>query len=361
MTYWLRLTNLLAGGCGLLFLQGPVLAADHRDAPVIDQFSAVDINDLYMFRAPADSSKLVVVMTTHPLSNPDFATSYHYQPDAVYRFFFTTNEQATPTSQVDFVFSPFENGKQTFHAVFPNGITVVGEVTEATVNSGPPNEPIVTEGPAGSDIMIFTGPRDDPFFFDLVGFNRVVAGTGGFTGIDRFSGFNVNAIVAQFPISLVVGGAQQFAAWAVTYTATGDAAGKPITDPASVQLEQRDRMGNPAVNTALISPPLKDAYNTAIPENDPRDFAPVILKSLDNFGTNPQNTQILASVAVPDTLKFDVSKPDEYPNGRRLSDDVIDTLLTLIFNGPTSDGVNGNDAAFLDTFPYLAPPHQAQP
>src|SRR5690242_10168832 len=307
MTYWLRLMNLTAGAFALLFFQIPAFAADHRDAPVIDLFSAVDINDLYMFRAPDDPSKLVVVMSTHPLSNPDFATSYHYQPDAVYRFFFSTNDQAIPTSQIDFVFSPFEKGKQTYRAFFPNGIAVEGEVTEPTVKSGPPNEPIVTEGPADSGITIFAGPRDDPFFFDLVGFNRVVAGTGDFAGIDRFAGFNVNAIVAQFPISLVAGEAQTFAAWAVTYTATDDASGKPVVDPASVHLEQRDRMGNPAVTTALIPAALKDAYNAGIPENDPRDFAPVILKSLGNFGTNAENTQILASVAVPDTLKFDVS------------------------------------------------------
>ena len=53
---------------------------------------------------------------------------------------------------------------------------------------------------------------------------------------------------------------------------------------------------------------------------------------------------------------------DGFPNGRQLEDDVIDTLLGLIFEGtagPLTDGVDENDEAFLDEFPYLAPPHQA--
>ena len=48
-----------------------------------------------------------------------------------------------------------------------------------------------------------------------------------------------------------------------------------------------------------------------------------------------------------------------FPNGRRLQDDVIDTILTIVNNGsPLGDNVNGNDVAFRDVFPYLAPAQQ---
>jgi hypothetical protein len=55
-----------------------------------------------------------------------------------------------------------------------------------------------------------------------------------------------------------------------------------------------------------------------------------------------------------------------FPNGRRLADDVIDIALQVMegaaTNGPVQalaagDGVNGNDVAFGDTFPYVALPH----
>jgi hypothetical protein len=51
-----------------------------------------------------------------------------------------------------------------------------------------------------------------------------------------------------------------------------------------------------------------------------------------------------------------------FPNGRRLEDDVVDIYVQLIggfLKGnrlPAGDGVDVNDKAFLDTFPYQAAP-----
>ena len=83
------------------------------------------------------------------------------------------------------------------------------------------------------------------------------------------------------------------------------------------------------------------------------------MASLQSLGTNDENIGILASVALPDTLKLDPSAPSGYPNGRLPEDDVVDTLLFFIFNQtPVADGVAGNDVAFEAEFPYLAPPQQ---
>lgn len=355
MSLFVRRRELLIGAGALLLPPLPALAADHRDSPTVDDNIATDITDIYMFRAPSNSRRLVMVMNTHPFSTPNEAASYHYDPSALYRFFFSTKKSAEPTAEIDFIFTPFQDGGQNFTAFFPDGTVVTGPVTQGTVNSTTPNPPMITKGPSGSGIEIFAGPRDDPFFFDFVGFERFLAGTGTFTGTDAFAGFNVNSIVVQFPISLAAGHHSTFAAWGVTYTSP-----EPLIGPPFTQLTQIDRMGNPGVNTVYIPASLKDAFNAGIPQDDPTVFGPVILQTLATIGTNATNTQILASVAVPDTLKFDTSKPDGFPNGRQLGDDVIDTLLTLTFNGnPGSDGVNGNDVPFMTDFPYLAPPHQA--
>jgi hypothetical protein len=52
-----------------------------------------------------------------------------------------------------------------------------------------------------------------------------------------------------------------------------------------------------------------------------------------------------------------------FPNGRALADDVTDTLLTVACNNGShiGDGVDGNDLAFSQTFPYLASPHSGNP
>jgi hypothetical protein len=77
---------------------------------------------------------------------------------------------------------------------------------------------------------------------------------------------------------------------------------------------------------------------------------------------------VLATVLSPDIVTIDFSKPVAFPNGRRLTDDVVTAALGLVLNhgnvlggGPgISDGVPANDSAFLSTFPYEAAPHQPQ-
>jgi hypothetical protein len=49
------------------------------------------------------------------------------------------------------------------------------------------------------------------------------------------------------------------------------------------------------------------------------------------------------------------------PNGRRLRDDVIDTILNVVTNGviTTGDNVNSNqDRNLRDAFPFVARTHQ---
>src|SRR4051812_23272317 len=109
-----KLARMLLGAAAALSLTLgiPAMAADHRDAPTIDDYSAIDINDVYMFRDPADSSKLIVALSTQAVADPQFGPSYHFQPNALYRLNFTHAASAEPTAVIDFVFGPFENGRQ---------------------------------------------------------------------------------------------------------------------------------------------------------------------------------------------------------------------------------------------------------
>ena len=75
----------------------------------------------------------------------------------------------------------------------------------------------------------------------------------------------------------------------------------------------------------------------------------------------------VANIVVPDTIKVDLSQPSGFPNGRRLTDSVIDTELAWIFldlsKHPADTltklplGPQANDVAFRADFPYLAPPN----
>src|SRR5437764_3737232 len=105
----LGLTAVLAAAAALLFNPIAVMAADHRDAPTIDDYSAIDINDVFMFRDPADCApgpgcNLVVAISTQAVADPLFGSSYHFQENALYQLNFTTRADANPTAHVDFVF-----------------------------------------------------------------------------------------------------------------------------------------------------------------------------------------------------------------------------------------------------------------
>ena len=356
----------------------PAMAADHRDSPVVDDDPAADINDVYMFRDPNDKTKLVLVLSTYPLEDPRFATSYQYDPDVIFQIGFDTTGDGTFKHFLSAQFSPLTDGAgslQTVTITMPSGRTITGNVTQPTIQAPEP-KPI---GTFSNGVTIFAGPRDDPFFFDLIGFNRVVAkikatsvnggpGTADpslFTHVDAFAGFNVQALVIEAPISDFVGKSQKFGISAFSYRKVGP---KIRSDARTVTFggtmyESVDRMGNPAVNTAFITPALKDTYNTSLPKNDAADYASTVLASLKLFGTNKANTAILASVVFPDTLKMDLSKADGFPNGRRLQDFVIDTELQLAFNQPLGgsfgDGVKGNDVPYLTHFPFVGEPHTA--
>lgn len=357
----MRLTRLpAAAGLAIAALPSTVtLAADHREAPLIRQDLAADIADLYAFRSPSDPSRIVLAMTVNGFSAPSENTTFTFAPDVRYSFRIDSTGDAVEDTRIDVTFADDGAGGQTYNYTVGSSIAVVGQAVTAPTLEPAPNAPIVNAGPEG--IVSFAGQRDDPFFFDVVGFNRFLAGTGGFDGSDGFAGFNVSAIVFELPVRLVDGGSDALQIWATTErrTATIRRSDAGVLEFALGPLQQIERMGNPAVNTALVPAAKKDLYNIAVPANDAADFAGDLVASLESLGTNAKNIGILASVAVPDTLKFDATTASAFPNGRAPADDVVDTLLFFIFNQtPVPDGADANDVPFLPSFPYLAPPHQ---
>jgi len=130
-----------------------------------------------------------------------------------------------------------------------------------------------------------------------------------------------------------------------------------------------DRMGVPAVNVALIPFARKDEYNSGTPEEDANGrFAGDIVATLRALGTNDTNIGILAGIAVlnGDYLRLNLNTANTgsgggnnsgagFPNGRRLGDDTVDTLLFFILNQrPLPDNVNANDVPLQDAFPFFA-------
>jgi hypothetical protein len=146
----------------------PANAADHRDAPTVDEYSAIDINDVFMFRDPREPEPRC--RTEHAGGcRPAVRVILPFPRKRAVSVEFTTRSDARPTAHIDFVFGPFGNSPdcptaaacQSFKAFFPNDHVVKGFTTQGTPAATHLAPVINTAG----DIKVFAGPREDPFFF----------------------------------------------------------------------------------------------------------------------------------------------------------------------------------------------------
>lgn len=373
---------------------GAVRAADHGDAPNVAGDQACDLADVYFFLDPNNNHKVVLIGTFRGFIVPGEAVNFGiYDPNVRYRFGIENTGNARADAFIDVTFDKraanfgppprqiLEVPKaQTATVRLPNGQSFTAPVLNPSLGSTPPPQ-TVTFNAGGTGVDFFAGEVDDPFFFDIPAFGKFVASVRNgspdpsalMRGRDTFAGYNVLSIAMRFPVSMLRGTSNIIGANLMSQRAT-----QTIQDNGRITrsgtYHTLDRMGNPAVNVALIPFNKKDEYNAATTQDDANgQFAGGIVATLRALGTSEANIATLAQVAVVhgDFLHLDVSIPNSgpgggdnaaasFPNGRRLRDDTIDILLNIITNGAitTGDNVNANDVPLGNTFPFLAPPHQ---
>jgi hypothetical protein len=309
----------VAVGLGLLGVVGGAQGADHLDAPGMTSpggSGQLDIADVYAFPSPEDRASTTLVMTVNPAAGVLSPTAF--SRTANYQFVVDNDMDARPEGyfKVNFTTNPDSSGRQDYQVVWaPAGgsAKVLGRGTTGDVVQ-------LTGGG-----RVWAGLADDPFFFDLNAF----LGSGGRSfcddgATDFFAGLNVDAIVLEVPTGDTVDG--QFSVWGRT----------------RLNGRQIDRMGFPVVNTVFIPSARKTQYNQSLPLNDQRLFGRFVGD--------------LSSVLLPDQLPLDTTSSGGFPNGRRLTDDVIDIELQLITgDSSASDCIDANDVPLPTSFPYLAP------
>jgi hypothetical protein len=384
----MKLSKILAAGflgaaMSFFAVPSPARAADHGDAPNVDNDSGADIADVFAFLDPKDNTKVCILGTFHGFIVPGEAANFAaFDPNVLYRFAIENTGDAKPDEFIDLTFSERTAAgvPQTATIKLPNKKTFFAPTTPSTLAATANPQNVTTDPVTG--VSFFGGETDDPFFFDLVGFNRFVASvkagapdaTTLSRGRDTFAGYNVVTIALDIPKALLTGkkNATKIGVEFMTLRRT-QTLNKSGVVRSSGAYHQVDRMGNPAVNVALIPFALKNAYNAASPIDDAKGkFAAEIVATLKVFGTDQTHINALAGVAITtgDYLHLDLTIPNTgagggdvtgagFPNGRRPKDNTIDIILTIINNGsPLSQGVVANDVPLNDTFPFLALPQQ---
>jgi hypothetical protein len=220
---------------GLLVAAGvavvTVLASgsDHQDTPDVELNPMMDMTDIYAFPSPTPG-RIVLVMDTRAFLTPAQAADPvqgSFDPDLLYQFKIDNNGDYTEDRVIQVTFSG-EGAAQQVQLRGPTAPPVVGammnEVADATtaVSGG-----LGTVLGSPSDIQLFAGPRDDPFFLDLEAAFCILPDRKPVTGelsapcdlpgvppfrpageaVNYVNGFNVLSIAIELPSSLLENGA----------------------------------------------------------------------------------------------------------------------------------------------------------
>lgn len=274
---------------------------------------------------------------------------------------------------------------------------------------------------------VFAGQRADPFFvdlggtFDLLNIRKIPGNMGG--GVNGLKNYNVHTIAIQVPKArLAASGAMPSGAndpkaiigvWSTTERlATRVLPGQPASggdnpaDPNNdARFRQVSRLGMPLVNEVVVPLGFKDLFNGSQPKDDAQFIGPVLdpevpklFKALFNIDAPPAPRNDIAMVFLTgikglnqpanvkpsEMLRLNMMVPvtrepnrmgvlggdlQGFPNGRRLTDDVVDITLQVAAgvlvegfnkapNNQLGDGVDVPATPMLPAFPYVGTPYQ---
>ncbi|MER6354429.1 DUF4331 domain-containing protein [Streptomyces sp. NPDC001634] len=405
---------------------GAASASSHREAPLISGQPQYDNTDLYAFVSPDKPDTTTIIANFIPFEEPSggpnfytFADDAQYdihidnngdaQGELVFRYTFKThvknkNTFLYNTGAVKSLNDPNLNVTQTYDIELlklhkeklVSRTKIADDVPVAPSNVGKASMPdygklrdqAVYKLAGGA--TTFAGQAADPFFADLRVFDLLYGGNLSEVGNNTLKGYNVNSLAIQVPNSYIRESSKQPVVGIWSTVQRKNARG---------YYEQISRLGNPLVNEVVNPQKDKDKFNASQPwydaqflknvtnpelpklieqiykikaPSEPRnDLVDVFLKGVKGLNQPPYvkpaeelrlNTSIKPSMH-PKRLGVLDGDNAGFPNGRRLTDDVIDEALQVMEGflvgqkTGLSDKVDAADGKFGNSFPYLAEPN----
>lgn len=205
-------------GCAFT-LAGIIYAADHIDSPNVTG-NSTDITDLYVFQGE-NKGNMVFVANTQGLLNPSATGTAKFNENTLIQFSIDNNGDNIEDLVIQGKYDA-QNKKVTVYG--PIKPSMVG--TQSKIEGRQMASVQVTDYGQSpkigkeNNVSVFAGPRDDPFFFDLDAFKKVIAGTASSfakPGKDTFAGTNVLSLIIEVPKSMLGAPASgAISVWATT-------------------------------------------------------------------------------------------------------------------------------------------------
>jgi len=382
----------------------PGYSSDHADTAQIFQNPGTDISDVFLFQSPSSDGKVTLAMCVNPLIPMGQGGSKSFDPNVLYQFKIDNNGDAVEDLVIQARFSGTgPNQQMKLYGPLP---PLVKGTTSVLLGGRPASGRINTSFGGFRGVRAFSGAREDPFFFDLERFFAILPDRATpITGIEvpnpnepqltswrepgeavdflSNGGFNVMAIVVEVPKgslkgrSRTQGNKNVIGVWCTTSVLTAQG------------WVQRDRLARPVVNEvfATVANDRHRINNEISPTGDFAELRNDILGFMTfPAGRSEAIRNVVAAVLVPDVLKANLEGVGSAYlghetggatggtfGGRKLTDDVVDISLGVVFGTtvsdlglappdgnhiPTlvSDNVGPEGKQFTNSFPYLGAP-----
>jgi hypothetical protein len=338
----------------LLTLSSNTWASHHNDAPLAKKDSRLNLTDMYVFPSRDAKSTVFVV---NVVKDAGRAGAKNLHPDAVYDIAIDTTGDLSSDMRLRFKFdTPAADGTQSWSLSRIDGAAAA----RSAVTSGTPlgaaknlSESTALQGGgrawAGLAGDAFVAHAADYFKF----MDSVKAGKADFTIFDKpvnfFSDMDVISLVVEVPNTAFR--KPDLNVWASIATVSGN------------ETTQVSRWGN--VLTAFIfaaEPEDAEAMNRNQPRQD-RELhgaraaqrVAAIVKAAGT-ATDPQAYgQAVAARLMPMVMPYRVGTPALYGfgqlNGRALTDDAFDVIMSTVSNRTINDG--GTPGRMREDFPYV--------
>lgn len=309
--------------------------SDHFDT----DDSRTDLTDLYVFPSPRVADHTVLILDFNPEA---IAGEVSFDPAASYEIKIDTDGDLEANVAFHCLFETSASGAST--------ATVYRATGAAARGSGAVGDPVVAgasvlsagagDSTAVNGYRFFAGLRSDPHFKDVKGLRNDFQ----FTGDDPIARRNVFGLVLELPNASL--GGPLLGVWARSMT---------VVDGA---LRQVDQTGRPGTNITFNRTE-EDllAFDATTPADQRGLFGDKFVAFLLSLGYSESDARERMLAFLPDVLGYDISAPSGYPNGRRLTDDTADLLVSLLTRGRITSDLAGPHDDLLDDFPYLGPPH----
>jgi hypothetical protein len=200
-------------GAGII-TAGIVLAADHADSPTITG-KTTDITDVYAFQGQ-NTANMAFVINTQGLLTPGATSAAKFDNNTMIELNIDNNADNIEDLVVQCVFN---NGTMYVYGPIKPSATGSKSMVEGNASISVAVTPYGQNAIIASqnNYMAFAGPRDDPFFFDLDQYKKIIGGTAtsfNNPGNDSFKGTNVMSIVLEFPKTLLAATNGKVNVWA---------------------------------------------------------------------------------------------------------------------------------------------------